>query len=91
LALECWKGVLVTTVSPEASASRVKKEVVSRRWAEKKLKKKKTQERQAGNKRQSMLNENFPFQDISKARANLKGPCANRARTPDRRPAMGTL
>jgi hypothetical protein len=41
LALECWKGVLVTTVSPEASASRVKKEVVSRRWAEKKLKKKK--------------------------------------------------
>jgi hypothetical protein len=41
LALECWKGVLVTTVSPEASASRVKKEVVSRRWADKKFKKKK--------------------------------------------------
>jgi hypothetical protein len=45
LALECWKGVLVTTVSPEASASRVKKEVVSRRWAEKKLKKKKKNSR----------------------------------------------
>jgi hypothetical protein len=53
--------------------------------------KKKIQERQAGKKRQSMLNENFPFQDLTKARANLKGPFVNRARTPDRRLAMGTL
>lgn len=45
---------------PKLPRAELKKEVVSRRWAEKN-KKKNRKERQAGNKRQPMLNENFLF------------------------------